>query len=242
MAAKTTTKKTPTKKVAKKKARKAPARKQAARKRATRTSRATEGPVFSENMLCAAMHRKIMAVRAECPKPPQTGTYIEEGADRTDEYPYTRASEIFATYHELMATHGLDLTPCACTSREERGWYSVDMVWQLTDLETGYSELKASSGTGNNSVWGVLSAQTVARKQALLMIFHATWECDMLEERMLRQAARDGSGRNAPERMIRAVEGVMGSIQRRVDEIPIVVARTVSQQIKNFDWKSGGKK
>lgn len=48
-------------------------------------------------------------------------------------------------------------------------------VWEIYDYKTGQAERFAGSGDGENDIWSNNSAQTVARKQALLDYFEVAW-------------------------------------------------------------------
>ena len=237
MAAKKTKKKTPTKKVVKKKARKSAVRKPPARKRATRTSRATDGPL-SEFQMRARLAQKVLAIHRAMPKAPQTGTHTADG----DEYCFTKAAEVFEAYHELMELHQLVMIPTSIISFHDAGWYRVDMQFELIDCETGYVQRVAGSGLGNNAIWSLHSAQTVAKKQAMLLAFMSSWDTWLLEEALIKQCMDEGARQGSPERVYKAMEGFFGQMQKRVDNIPAVVAKSVTEQLKDFNWKTGGKK
>jgi len=237
MAAKKTKKKTPAKKVVKKKARKSAVRKPPARKRAPRTARATEGPV-SEFQMRARLAQKVLAIHRALPKAPQTGTHTAEG----DEYAFTRAAEVFEAYHGLMEEHGLVMIPTSCISFHDQGWYRVDMQFELIDCDTGYVQRVAGSGLGNNAIWSLHSAQTVAKKQAMLLAFMSSWDTWLLEEAMIKKCMEDGARQGSPERVYKAMEGFFDNMTKRVDAIPQVVAKSVTEQMRDFNWKSGGKK
>jgi len=238
MAAKKTKKKNPAKKVVKKKARKSAVRKPPARKRAPRTARAMEGPLLSEFQMRARLAQKILAIHRALPKAPQTGTHTAEG----DEYAFTRAAEVFEAYHGLMEEHGLVMIPTSCISFHDQGWYRVDMQFELIDCETGYVQRVAGSGLGNNAIWSLHSAQTVAKKQAMLLAFMSSWDTWLLEEAMIKRCMEEGARQGSPERVYKAMEGFFDNMTKRVDAIPQVVAKSVTEQMRDFNWKSGGKK
>ena len=238
MAAKKTKKKTPAKKVVKKKARKSAVRKPPARKRAPRTARAMEGPLLSEFQMRARLAQKILAIHRALPKAPQTGTHTAEG----DEYAFTRAAEVFEAYHGLMEEHGLVMIPTSCISFHDQGWYRVDMQFDLIDCDTGYCQKVTGSGLGNNAIWSLYSAQTVAKKQAMLLAFMSSWDTWLLEEAMIKRCMEEGARQGSPERVYKAMEGFFDNMTKRVDAIPQVVAKSVTEQMRDFNWKSGGKK
>jgi len=48
-------------------------------------------------------------------------------------------------------------------------------VWEICDTESGETETFGGSGDGDNDIWSANSAQTVAKKQALLDYFEVPW-------------------------------------------------------------------
>jgi len=164
MATKKTTKKTAkktTKKTAKKKTKKTTKRKTTRKKIANPK---------------ALLHYKISEIRQAVPEPPCTGVGIDPSYN---EFRYTRAEEIISTYREQMNQFNLTLVPVGCRTFKDEFSYRVEMVFELTDIDTGYSERYSACGLGTNGVWSLNSAQTVALKQCLLMIFGASWPNDL---------------------------------------------------------------
>jgi len=186
----------------------------------------------------ARLAQKILAIHRALPKAPQTGTHTAEG----DEYAFTRAAEVFEAYHGLMEEHGLVMIPTSCISFHDQSWYRVDMQFELIDCETGYVQRVAGSGLGNNAIWSLHSAQTVAKKQAMLLAFMSSWDTWLLEEAMIKRCMEEGARQGSPERVYKAMEGFFDNMTKRVENIPAVVAKSVTEQLKDFNWKTGGKK
>ena len=115
------------------------------------------------------------------------------GQDRQGaRYCHTRADTIFATYRQQCAKHGLVIRRVSGETRvaEYDDSYKdpdgrlvktktigarYEGIWEIRDVETGQTEQFAGSGDGDNYVWSTNSAQTNARKQALLDYFEAAW-------------------------------------------------------------------
>jgi hypothetical protein len=126
-----------------------------------------------ENQM-AAWAQKVARVAALGGDPPCTGVHTSQG----DEYPYTRAQEIFKHYHPLMADVGLVMIPGAVRTFRDHRAYRAECEFRIVDTETGWSVSIWSTGLGNNGVWSLQSAMTVAKKQALLLLFQATWPAE----------------------------------------------------------------
>ena len=48
-------------------------------------------------------------------------------------------------------------------------------VWEIEDVKSGEKETFGGAGDGDNDIWSANSAQTIARKQALLDYFETAW-------------------------------------------------------------------
>lgn len=106
-------------------------------------------------------------------------------------FAHTQASQVYNKYREICLKYGL-------TTRRTKGITSnieypevfwkdgeakVVLVkavlfegeWEIRDSETGQTETFGGSGIGDNRVWSANSAQTVAKKQALLDYFETAW-------------------------------------------------------------------
>lgn len=106
-------------------------------------------------------------------------------------YAHTQATRVYKTYREICLRHGLTTRRIkgATTNIEypevfwKDGVANVVLVkavlfegeWEIRDSETGQTETFGGSGIGDNRVWSANSAQTVAKKQALLDYFETAW-------------------------------------------------------------------
>jgi hypothetical protein len=92
------------------------------------------------------------------------------------QFGYTKCAEVFKAYGEECRRVGLHWRPVKKALTVTTRQVFCNATYQLTDTDTGYSITFAGMGQGNNGVWAVNSAQTVALKQALLELFGAYWE------------------------------------------------------------------
>lgn len=168
--------------MAKKKAKKKAVKKKAAHKIPKKTKkkvaggkknpRRPTGPVFAApSDAKTALFQKIHQVQQEVRQVKSTGT--EE--DDQGKYHYTEAKEVFRIYGDVMNRVGLTFMPVDIITSVDAKFYRATVTYEITDIETGYSTLVKGSGLGCNGVWSLNSAQTVARKQALLNAFGASY-------------------------------------------------------------------
>lgn len=130
-------------------------------------------------------------------------------------YAHTQATKVYNTYREICLKYGL-------TTRRTKGVTSnieypevfwkdgvpnVVLVkavlfegeWEIRDSETGQTETFGGSGIGDNRVWSANSAQTVAKKQALLDYFETAWPQPTDWCRVVREALEELKGENFNE-------------------------------------------
>jgi hypothetical protein len=77
-----------------------------------------------------------------------------------------------------MLEHHLAIVPGQIRTVMDPRAYRVDCEWIIIDTDTGFSVSMWSSGLGNNGIWSIQSAVTVAKKQLLLVLFMAHWPCE----------------------------------------------------------------
>ncbi len=182
-------KKTPKKVVAKKKA----AKKKVVKKKATKGKKGgkkggkkTIQIVYAENY---NLHIKKLNIMASHPIMPCSA--IAKGRDGAY-YAYTEACKVYATYFKACLEARLVIRRITGRSinaeydeswKDKEGvWHTVKIAcvryegtWEIMDVETGEKETFDGAGDGNNYIWSCNSAQTVAKKQALLDYFEAAW-------------------------------------------------------------------
>ena len=129
---------------------------------------------------------KILEVMKEVPIIECTGQ--EQGED--DVYYYTEAAEVFRIYSEAMVKVGLTFVPISIDTVLDARAYRATIIYRLTDAETGQYQDVVAVGLGCNGVWALNSAQTVARKQALLNMFGASYPQPETPKQVVRKAVK----------------------------------------------------
>ena len=99
----------------------------------------------------------------------------ETDGDNEEIYYYTEAAEVFLQYSKAFMQIGLTFLPVKIQVVMDGRFYRADIQYEITDVDTGYSIFVVGSGLGGNGAWSVNSAQTVARKQALLNTFGCSY-------------------------------------------------------------------
>lgn len=161
--------------MAKKKAKKKTSKK----KKKTKRKIAKKAPLLMplDRALKARLAKKVMAVAGEWEGFEATGKGVDvsPGKEEGSEFAYTRSEVVFKKYAELCRTNGLWWRPISAklTVHYRTVWAECD--FELVDVDTGFAVTFSGIGQGNNGVWAVNSAQTVALKQALLELFMAYW-------------------------------------------------------------------
>jgi len=121
--------------------------------------------------------KKVMVITERCPGFETMGVGVEDGKEKGEglEFGYTTARQVFGEYAKLCREVGLWYRQVDCHITITLRQVFVESQFELVDVDTGYSVQFAGAGQGNNGVWAVNSAQTVALKQALLEMFMAFW-------------------------------------------------------------------
>lgn len=129
---------------------------------------------LSEMELKARLDRKRFKVMHLVPEIDCTGV------DDEREYAYTEAHHVYRRYREAFAEVGLMVMPVLDDRTQclhlGRGMFQVTVVYEVTDIDTGYSIRGIGIGLGFNGVWAANSAQTRALKQFLIQTFLASWQ------------------------------------------------------------------
>ena len=116
-------------------------------------------------------HQKIHQIMMEHPEF-ECGM---RGQSNDDEFGYVEADKVFRAYGDSMRNAGLTCIPVEENATLGRTAYMLTVKFQITDIETGYSEYIVGSGLGVNGEWSANTAATLALKQALLQTFMASW-------------------------------------------------------------------
>ncbi len=132
---------------------------------------------------------KVLEIMAEVPIMPCSLI----GKDKQGhDFAYTRAEEVFQVYYQKCIEKGLKITQTG--GHTEKGvfideWYSSDGTktqketacarwigtYKIQDVATGQTASFVGAGDGDNDIWSLVSAQTIAMKQALLLFFQTAW-------------------------------------------------------------------
>lgn len=121
--------------------------------------------------------KKVMVIVERCPGFQTMGVGVEDGKEKGEgiQFGYTTARQVFEQYAKLCREVGLWYRQVDCRLTITLRQVFVESQFELVDVDTGYAVQFAGAGQGNNGVWAVSSAQTVALKQALLELFDAYW-------------------------------------------------------------------
>lgn len=190
--------------------------KKTAKKKKTTTKPAKRNPLVRLSPE-ARLHHKIQAVMATVPIIECTGEekIEDENGKQIDTYNYTEAPEVFRIYTEQMVRVGLTFTPVHIESRLDSRAYQVIVTYRLTDVDTGFYIDIVGAGLGCNGVWSINSAQTVARKQALLNAFGASYPQPETAKKKVRKAVKMF---DPLEKMDFSPEGVRKQMEQFYDE------------------------
>jgi len=123
------------------------------------------------------MAAKVMRVCEACKGFETMGVGAEDGKEKGEgiEFGYTIARQVFERYAELCRAERLWWRQTKCQLDITLRQVFAECEFELVDCDTGYAVQFAGCGQGNNGVWAVNSAQTVALKQGLLEMFMAAW-------------------------------------------------------------------
>lgn len=152
-------------------------------KKATKKNSAKKTPKYPQPIGLQAKIRQIMEAVTiiEC-----TGEEYDEKTGETCYY--TEAAEVFRVYTEQFIRVGLTFVPVGIETVLDNRAYKATMTYRLTDTETGQYQDVVAVGLGCNGVWALNSAQTVARKQALLNTFGASYPQPKTAAQVVRKA------------------------------------------------------
>lgn len=164
-----------------------------------------------------AWTEKMFTIAMEFPNPPTTGVHKSQG----DEYPYTRAQEVFKYYRAAMKKYRVMVVPGAIRTFRDRRAYRVEYEFRFIDVDTGHSESVWCAGTGNNGIWSPTSAMTVAKKEAMLLAFHADWPCEFDVAMEMPEALRTENvfGCSSTSEIRRLMEGYFEAVHAAIQKL-----------------------
>lgn len=137
-------------------------------------------------------------------------------------YAYTQATQVYQRYTRLCREKGLTtrriegMTTDAhygdsCQDSDgktkfvKRPCVRFEGVWEIRDKDTGETETFGGSGDGDNLIWSANSAQTIAKKQALLDYFETAWPQPTNHLKIIRESFEQ----IPPEEKVKAFEQVL---------------------------------
>lgn len=123
------------------------------------------------------LHAKKAEIMAKVPNMPCSAIGRDLHGLR---FAHTQAERVYAVYRDLCAEKGLVIHRTEGKSRvindtAERIQILFEGVWEIRDRATGQTETFGGHGQGDNGRWSANSAQTIAKKQALLDYFETAW-------------------------------------------------------------------
>lgn len=122
-------------------------------------------------------------------------------------FAHTQAEKVYQVYRRECEERGLVIrrvegkttngTRPTLTDKG-KGWIVEEVPcvrfegkWEICDAESGETETFGGSGDGDNEIWSANSAQTIARKQALLDYFEVAWPQPTDWVRVIRESLED---------------------------------------------------
>lgn len=105
---------------------------------------------------------------------------VGEGTPDEEIIPICEAKDVFKQIGKAMKEVGLSMYPIPkdedkATARETARAFIVEVTYELSDNETGYSIKVLGMGAGCNGQWALNTAQTLAKKQAMLSTFNVSY-------------------------------------------------------------------
>jgi len=193
------------KKVVKKKTKK----KVKAKKKAVRKKNPLQkAPQFyTEETKKMLLHKKILAVQKAYPQI-QCDAQGED-LDR-EAFGFVEASTVNAQYNEAMSKEGLTFVPIHKETTLGKNCVLVETTFLLSDSKTGYGIEIAGVGLGMNGQWAANSAQTLAKKQALLEAFQCSWpQPEDYRETVRKVSQREFGPADSPQQLNDALDEVL---------------------------------
>lgn len=89
--------------------------------------------------------------------------------------------------------------------QEEVPCVRFEGIWEIEHVPSGEKETFHGAGDGDNDIWSCNSAQTVAKKQALLDYFETAWPQPTDWPKLVRQSLEDAG----PEEFIKAMKQIV---------------------------------
>lgn len=182
---------------------------------------------YQADVACA-LHRKILAIAAECPEIEATGEYQSER--QGEGFKFTIYYDVRKAVDPLLIKYHLTFIGYADKDHQTHCWYDghgyhyATTYFKLTDADTGYGVIVPGFGMGMNRFWALDSARTLACKHALLETLMIKWD-----------------NRDATKALIQKSDSMIADIvtavmEKIADRQTPLSERAAVQEIKNHDW------
>lgn len=137
-------------------------------------------------------------------------------------FAYTQAAQVYQRYARLCREKGLTIRRIegkttdayygdsyqnseGKTKFAKRPCVRFEGIWEICDTGTGQTETFGGAGDGDNLIWSANSAQTIARKQALLDYFETAWPQPTDYLKLIRESLEQVQ----PTRFVDALQEIM---------------------------------
>ena len=136
-------------------------------------------------------------------------------------FAHTQAEKVYQVYRRECESRNLVTRRIEGTTsngtrpkfvQKESVWEIIEVpcvrfegVWEICDKDSGEKETFGGSGDGDNNIWSANSAQTIAKKQALLDYFETAWPQPTSWLRVVRESLEE----LPPEEMVKAIKGII---------------------------------
>ena len=99
------------------------------------------------------------------------------GEDDEGRFGYTEAAAVFRMYSDAFKKHKVHFYQIFEETIVCNNCVKSHVIFEIVDIETGYIWPKKApgSGLGTNGQYSANTAQTLAKKQAMLMFFNCSW-------------------------------------------------------------------
>ena len=173
-----------------------------------------------EHLKCVELHRKKLLIKRAVPIMP-CSLISHDHKGRL--FAHTQAEEVYQVYREKCDEYGLVIRRIDGESKPatyprfkfvdevltiiEEPCVRYNGTWEICDVESGGRETFKGSGDGTNDVWSVMSAQTIAKKAALLDYFETAWPAPT----DFTQVVRETIEKLGPDEMCNAIKQILPS-------------------------------
>lgn len=197
---------------------------------------------------CYGLHQKKLEILRVVPIMPCSAIDRDMQGLR---FAHTQAEKVYRVYRRECESRGLVIRrikgtttngerPAFIQSDDKRVMKAVpcvrfEGVWEICDVSTGETETFGGAGDGDNEIWSANSAQTIARKQALLDYFETAWPQPTNWLKLVRDSLEEAG----PEEFVKAMKSI---VPEKIAEATGIIDVMGSYFDKVFAKKKGAKK